>query len=181
MAFWLEHSSTMYKTCSSENFSTIRWWPIATEVYFFSCLHQSGLFKLSVLQDGDSVQAHHSAVWVLTWVLWLAVPPGMVAISVVMSLQSHTGACTRFELANQEAVPVLEWWKAFLPAKLLTCRDNSGFAKGDFLTNTHFLSPWWWLVMGRRALLTWSLHLLEWKRSILLSFQGRNLLDQLRK
>lgn len=107
------------------------------------------------------IQAHLSAVRVLMWALWLAVPLGIVAVSVVVSLQSHTDTYIRLKRINQEAVLVLEWSKAFLPTGLLTWCDNSGFEKGDFLTNTLFLSPWWWLVMRGRALLTWSLHGVE--------------------
>lgn len=90
------------------------------------------------------MQAHLSAVPVLMWAFghcYLAVPPGMVAVSVVVSLQSNTDTCIRFKIINQEAVPILDWWKAFLPTGVLTCCDNSGFGKGDFLRNPLLLSP----------------------------------------
>lgn len=147
-------------TCSIENFSTIRCWPIDTQVYFFSWLYQSVLFKFYVLQDGDSIQAHVSAVWVLIWALGFAVPLGMVAVSVAVSLQSSTGTCISFKIINQEDVPILEWQKAFLPTGLLTCCDNSGFEEGDFLTNS---PPWLWSVMGERALLILFPYLVESK------------------
>lgn len=85
------------------------------------------------------------------------------------------------KMINQETIPMLKWWKALWPMGLGTYCKCSEFWKGDFLVNPHFLSPCRCLVRGRRALLTWSHHLVKWKGHFCSFFQGRSLLDQLRQ